>query len=81
MRAYKAKEMAQVEAAQAKISILMNLYEVSAPFVAAIKGAVARMGVPIVPAVKDPAADLTDEQQQRIKTLLVSAGVIPADKE
>lgn len=81
MTAYRAKAMEQVEAAQAKISILMNLYEVSQPFVAAIKGAVAQMGVPIVPAVKEPAAGLTAEQQQKIKALLAEAAVAPARAE
>ncbi|HWR06555.1 4-hydroxy-tetrahydrodipicolinate synthase [Sporomusa sp.] len=76
MQAYAKKDLARVEAAQDKISILMNLYDVSQPFVAAIKGAVAQMGVPITPGVKAPASALTSRQLQEIRELLIQADVL-----
>lgn len=76
MNAYAAKDLDKVAAAQAKISLLMNLYDVSQPFIAGIKGAVAAMGVPIVPAVKEPATELTTTQLQTIQDLLKKAAVI-----
>ncbi|HWR45414.1 4-hydroxy-tetrahydrodipicolinate synthase [Sporomusa sp.] len=76
MKAYTEKDLEKVAAAQGQISILMNLYEVSQPFVAAIKGAVAQMGVPITPGVKAPAAALTSQQMQVIQKLLIKANVL-----
>lgn len=79
MSAYAANELAQVAAEQAKISLLMNLYEVSQPFIAGIKDAVAAVGEPIVPTVKQPAVDLTAQQRQTIRELLQKVAAIPAD--
>lgn len=76
MQAYAAGDLTGVAAAQNKISVLMNLYDVTQPFVAAIKGAVAQMGVQIVPKVKAPAADITSQQLQRIQQLLIQADVL-----
>ena len=76
MEAYEAKDFTGIAAAQTKISVLMNLYDVSQPFVAAIKGAVAQMGVPIKPKVKEPAADVTSQQLQIIQQLLSKADVL-----
>ncbi|HWR39482.1 MAG TPA: 4-hydroxy-tetrahydrodipicolinate synthase [Patescibacteria group bacterium] len=76
MAAYQGKDMTKLAAMQSKISILMNLYDVTQPFVAGIKGAVAAMGVPITPAVKGPAVALSEEDTKKIKRLLVKAGVL-----
>ncbi|WP_188399756.1 dihydrodipicolinate synthase family protein [Sporomusa sp. GT1] len=75
MKAYAARNFGKLAIAQAQISILMNLYEVTSPFVAGIKGAVAAVGVPIVPAVKEPAVELTALQSQTIRILLDKAGI------
>ena len=74
--AYDAKEWDKLVAAQARISLLMKLYDVSQPFVASIKGAVAAMGVPIVPVVKEPAAALTTTQLQTIRELVEKAAAM-----
>lgn len=76
MQAYAAKELDKVTAAQTKISLLMNLYDVTSPFIAGIKGAVAALGQPIAPVVKEPGTGLTAGQRQTIKTVLAQAGVI-----
>ncbi|MBP2664880.1 MAG: yagE [Firmicutes bacterium] len=73
MNAYAAKDLDKVAVAQAKISLLMNLYDVSQPFIAGIKGAAAATGHPFVPAVKEPATGLTTTQLQTIQELLKKA--------
>ena len=73
MNAYAAKDLDGVAVAQAKISLLMNLYDVSQPFIAGIKGAAAATGHPFVPAVKEPATGLTTTQLQTIQELLKKA--------
>lgn len=76
MNAYAAKDLDRVAVAQAKISLLMSLYDVSEPFIAGIKGAAAATGQPFVPAVKEPAAGLTTAQLQTIQELLKKAEAI-----
>lgn len=68
--AYNNKDFEGVTTAQSKISMLMNLYDISQPFVAAIKGAVANQGVAIEAFVKEPAETLNDRQVEQIKLLL-----------
>lgn len=75
-RAYHAQEFGKVAEAQAKISILMNLYDVSQPFVAAIKGAVLAKGVPINPVTKEPSVALTQQQMNEIRSILEKARAI-----
>ena len=70
LKAYRNKDFNGVTAAQGKISMLMNLYELSQPFVAAIKGAVAAQGVPISAFVKAPSAELDAQQTEKIASLL-----------
>lgn len=76
MKAYAAKDLDKVWAAQAQISLLMNLYDVTQPFIAGIKAAVAAMGEPIVPTVKEPAVEVTPAHLQTIQKLLNKAGVL-----
>lgn len=74
LKAYRAQDFAKVAAAQAKIAILMNLYEVTNPFIAGIKGAVKLSGVPISTAVKAPAAAITEQQLEAVRAILAKAG-------
>lgn len=68
--AYKNKNMDKVIEGQRKISLLMNLYNVSNPFVAAIKGAVAAQGGDIKSYVKQPSQPLKREQLDKIEEIL-----------
>jgi len=70
LTAYNNKDFSGVTIAQSKISMLMNLYDISQPFVAAIKGAVAAQGVPIGAFVKEPSGSLDTQQIEKITALL-----------
>jgi len=73
LKAYQAKDFDKVVAANKKISILMNIYDVTDPFVAGIKGAVALKGVPISTVVKEPATVISEQQLHVIRDILVKA--------
>jgi 4-hydroxy-tetrahydrodipicolinate synthase len=73
LKAYHAKDFEKIAVAQSKISMLMNLYDVTSPFIAGIKGAVALQGVPISVAVKVPAAVITEQQLNVIRNILAKA--------
>jgi 4-hydroxy-tetrahydrodipicolinate synthase len=75
LKDYRNRNMEGVETAQYRISLLMNIYAVSQPFVGAIKGAAEIRGVKIRPFVKSPSAAIDDEQRTRIKALLDEAGI------
>lgn len=70
LQSYRQKDFSGVTAAQGKVSMLMNLYDVSQPFVAAIKGAVAAQGVPIGAYVREPSGSLETYQLEKINELL-----------
>lgn len=72
-KAYETKDFEKVTRLNKKVSILMNLYDVSQPFIGAIKGAVAASGVPINPTVKEPAIELTEWQFAEIDRILTMA--------
>lgn len=74
-RDYQQGNFTPVQAAQHKISILMNLYELSQPFVAAIKGATALRGLPIHSVVKAPSNQVNAGQQEKIKALFIGAKI------
>lgn len=74
LKAYREKDFNAVTLLSKKISILMSLYDVSQPFIAAIKGAVAAQGVPISAQVKEPALGLTPERITAIEAILTKAG-------
>lgn len=76
MKGYAAKDFEKVAAAQGKISFLMKLYDVSQPFIAGIKGAVAVRGIPILPIVKEPGNKLTKEQMDVIRDHLAKIGIV-----
>ena len=67
---YNKSNFSGVLAAQHKISMMMNLYSISQPFIAAIKGAVAAQGVPIGTFVKQPSIELNEKQVEEIAVLL-----------
>jgi 4-hydroxy-tetrahydrodipicolinate synthase len=73
LKAYQAKDFEKVITANAKISILMNLYDVTNPFIAGLKGAVASRGVSISTAVKEPAAAITQQQMNVIRDILTKS--------
>jgi 4-hydroxy-tetrahydrodipicolinate synthase len=76
LKAYHAKHFEKIAVAQSKISILMNLYDVTSPFIAGIKGAVALRGVSIGTAVKEPAAAITEQQINVIRAILAKADMV-----
>ncbi|GBG57658.1 dihydrodipicolinate synthase family protein [Sporomusaceae bacterium FL31] len=73
LKAYETKDFGKVARLNKKVSILMNLYDVSQPFIGAIKGAVAARGVAINPTVKEPAMELTEWQCAEIDKILMMA--------
>lgn len=73
LKAYETKDFGKVMRLNKKVSILMNLYDVSQPFIGAIKGAVAARGVAINPTVKEPAMELTEWQCAEIDKILMMA--------
>ncbi|WP_027937694.1 dihydrodipicolinate synthase family protein [Anaeroarcus burkinensis] len=72
LAAYEKQDFAGVAAGQAKISMLMNLYDLSSPFVAAIKGGVAAQGVKIETVTQEPSLALQPEQVAAIEKLVQS---------
>lgn len=70
LAAYEKQDFAGVAAGQAKISVLMNLYDLSSPFVAAIKGGVAAQGVNIETVTQEPSLALQPEQVAAIEKLV-----------
>lgn len=73
IKAYEMKDFETVTRLNKKISILMNLYDVSQPFIGAIKGAVAARGVAISTIVKEPAMELEEWQMVEIKKIIQQA--------
>ena len=73
LKAYHAQNFTKVVKASAKISILMNLYDITNPFIAGLKGAVALRGVSISTAVKEPCIAVTQQQMNSIRTILAQA--------
>lgn len=74
--AFKEKDFKTVEIMQAKICILMKIYDVSQPFVSAIKAAVNTSGTQIIPAVKKPSEVVNSKQVDAIKNILKDADII-----
>ena len=72
LAAYEKQDFAGVAAGQAKISVLMNLYDLSSPFVAAIKGGVAAQGVNIETVTQEPSLALQPAQVAAIEKLVQS---------
>ncbi len=73
LEAYHSGDFATITALQKKIAILMSLYDVSQPFIAAIKGAVSASGLPVKPFVKEPAGGLNQQQLEAIQGILLKA--------
>jgi 4-hydroxy-tetrahydrodipicolinate synthase len=76
LKAYYAKDFEKVITANTKISILMNLYDVTNPFIAGLKGAVASRGLSISTVVKEPAAAITQQQMNEIHDILAKADIV-----
>lgn len=75
-RAYEGKNFGTVVAKQRQINELMRIYNVSNPFIAAIKVAVMLTGRKMIPMVKAPAAILDDQGMNKVKNILVKANVL-----
>lgn len=75
-RAYEGKNFGTVVAKQRQINELMCIYNVSNPFIAAIKVAVMLTGRKMIPMVKAPAAILDDQGMNKVKNILVKANVL-----
>lgn len=75
-RAYEGKNFGTVVAKQRQINELMRIYNVSNPFIAAIKVAVMLTGRKMIPMVKAPAAILDDQGMSKVKNILVKANVL-----
>jgi 4-hydroxy-tetrahydrodipicolinate synthase len=75
-QAWLANDLPAVTALQRRVNVLMDIYDVSQPFVAAIKAAVALLvpGLSSVP--RPPAAVLDAGQIDRIQNILESVGVV-----
>ena len=69
-RAYESGDYATAIDAAQRISHLMALYDQADLFIAAIKGAVKAKGLPVSTLIREPAAQLTDEQYERIQEIL-----------
>ncbi len=74
--AYRAKDLATVAELQERMNGLMALYDVSQPFVSAIKAAAACIVGGISPLARKPAGALNDEQLRRVRDILARAGLI-----
>jgi 4-hydroxy-tetrahydrodipicolinate synthase len=75
-RAYEGKNFETVVAKQRQINELMRIYNVSNPFIAAIKVAVMLTGRKMIPMVKAPAAILDEQGMNKVKNILVKANVL-----
>lgn len=75
-KAYKAKDFAKISSIQERINILMEIYEVSQPFIPTAKAAAKMMGLDIQDVSKKPAQKLNSEQLNRLRAILVKAQVL-----
>jgi len=73
LQAYRANDFEKVIAGQAKVSTLMKIYDVTNPFIAGIKGAVALKNVAISTAVRQPSVAITQQQMNAISDILAQA--------
>lgn len=74
--AYHEKRLDAVAMCQSKINRLMEIYDVSTPFISAIKAAVALLVPGIGSAPRQPFAACDDSQTDRIKVILRDAGIM-----
>ncbi len=75
-QAYRDGDLQTVAELQRRINGLMGLYDVSQPFVTAIKAAAACIVAGIGPAARKPAGRLGAEQLQQIRSILGQAGLL-----
>ncbi|MBT1175984.1 dihydrodipicolinate synthase family protein [Bifidobacterium callimiconis] len=69
-KAYESGDYATAIEAAERISHLMALYDCADLFISAIKGSVKAKGLPISTLIREPAAQLTDEQYAKIQKIL-----------
>jgi len=74
--AYNAKDFDLVYSLQNKVNTLMDIYDVSQPFVSSIKGAAAIMGRKIGYSMRKPSITLESSQLEKIRTILKKADMI-----
>lgn len=75
-RAYEERDFATVTELQGKISTLMQIYDVTQPFVPAIKTAVRLKGLDITATVKMPAEIARENQVEKVKNILMDGKII-----
>ena len=73
--AFEAGDLVGVAEAQKKINILMHLYDVSQPFVGAIKAAASLVVEGVSAECRSPASELSTDQMNAIRNILERAGV------
>ncbi|WP_026486769.1 4-hydroxy-tetrahydrodipicolinate synthase [Caldanaerobius polysaccharolyticus] len=76
LEAFRENDMETVSLLQKKVNKLMNIYDISQPFVSAIKAAVSMVLKDISSTPRKPAIKINDEQAKKIKDILLSAGVL-----
>jgi len=74
--AYQRGDLAKVAELQKNVNILMRLYDVSQPFVGAIKAAVSLVVEGVHPACRGPASDLDRDQLAAVRKTLGEAGIL-----
>lgn len=77
LEAFRRNDLKNVISLQSRIYGLMELYEVSQPFVNAIKGAAVSLIPGISARSRMPVSDLTPAEMTRIRKLLTAAGLKP----
>lgn len=74
-KAYQGGDFSMVVSSQKKISKLMSVYDVSQPFIAAIKTAVMLRGRTMIPMVKAPGTMLNEQGKEKVRRILVTANI------
>lgn len=75
MEAFRKGELDSLKDLQQRIGTMMNVYQISQPFIAAIKAAVVLRGLPIEAHVKEPGKLLDQMQINQIKELFLKANI------
>ncbi len=74
-KAYQAEDFTTVVAYQKKISLLMDVYDTSTPFIAGMKTAVLLTGRKMNPMVKAPGTILDEQGRDKVRSILAKANL------
>ncbi len=75
-RAVNESDWKEASALQQKIDRLMDIYQVGSPFIPFIKQAVAMRGVPVSSEVGFPFPAVTEEQQEKLREIMIREGLL-----